>query len=186
MFQLKLISFIGLFVFVFMAWILSNNRARFSWRLMVGAILLQLVFAVAVFSTRKLTFPDNNGVPRYQNGIAFAAVDGFFAKIEDFTDEGRKFVFNVNPPQKLANANIIADPDDAAISTENSKSSLLRTFAFGVLPTVIFFSGTDVHFVLPTNHAHGCQLNRLADAKNDRHVRFRKLGVCGECFCWTN
>jgi len=140
MFQLKLISFIGLFVFVFMAWILSNNRARFSWRLMVGAILLQLVFAVAVFSTRKLTFPDNNGVPRYQNGIAFAAVDGFFAKIEDFTDEGRKFVFNVNPPQKLANANIIADPDDAAISTENSKSSLLRTFAFGVLPTVIFFS----------------------------------------------
>lgn len=140
MFGLKLISFFGLFVFVFLAWSMSSNRSRFSWRLVIGAILLQLVFAIAVFSTRKLTFPDENGVPRYQNGIAFAAVDGFFAKIEDFTNEGRKFVFDVNPPRKLAEANSIADEEDAAVASKNSRATLLRTFAFGVLPTVIFFS----------------------------------------------
>lgn len=140
MFTLRLISFLGLLVFIFCAWLLSTNRKKFDWRIVIGAVVMQLVFAIAIFSTRELKFPDKEGTPRFENGIVFAAVEGFFAKIEDFTDEGRKFVFQINPPQKEADADKIEDKKDAKLAGENKATALLRTFAFGVLPTVIFFS----------------------------------------------
>lgn len=139
-FFLRFISFCGLFIFVLCAWLLSSNRAKFNWRIVVGAIGMQFIFAVAIFSTRNLTFPDEDGKPRFENGIIFYGVDSFFKKIEDFTDEGRKFVFNVNPPPETAKAREIEDEKDAEVAAENDKGQLLRTFAFGVLPTVIFFS----------------------------------------------
>ncbi|MEE2640144.1 MAG: nucleoside transporter C-terminal domain-containing protein [Planctomycetota bacterium] len=139
-FQLRLTSFGGLFVFVFCAWLLSTRRQRFNWRIVLGGLAMQLVFAVAIFSTRNLTFPDSQGKDRFENGVVFAAVDSFFGKLEEFTDEGREFVFRTNAPDERPKAREIADEKDAELAAENEQKSLLRTFAFGVLPTVIFFS----------------------------------------------
>jgi CNT family concentrative nucleoside transporter len=139
-FWLRFTSFCGLFVFVFSAWLLSTHRRRFNWRIVVGALLMQLVLAVAIFGTRTWTFPDEQGHPRFKNGIVFYAVDSFFEKIEHFTDQGREFVFGTNPPETPAQSRKIADAQDAVTASENDRKSLLRTFAFGVLPTVIFFS----------------------------------------------
>lgn len=139
-FWLRFISFCGLFVFVLCAWLLSAQKDRFNWRIVIGAMLMQFVFAVIIFSTRNVTFPDEDGNPRFQNGIVFYAVESFFKKIEEFTDQGREFVFSTNAPQKQAKARQIEDEEDAKLAAENEKKSLLRTFAFGVLPTVIFFS----------------------------------------------
>lgn len=61
-------------------------------------------------------------LPRFSKGVVFYGVESFFDVIKRSVDEGAKFVFNVN-----------ASPD-------NDQQTLLRTFAFGVLPTVIFFA----------------------------------------------
>lgn len=137
---LRVISFCGLFCFLLIAWAMSSNRRILNWRIIVGGLLMQFVFAGAIFGTRTWTFPDENGQPRFENGILFHAVDSFFGKIEEFTDQGRKFVFKVNPPAEVPRSQKIEDPQQAKLAQENEQLALLRTFAFGVLPTVIFFS----------------------------------------------
>ena len=64
-------------------------------------------------------------LPRYENGILFAVVETFFAEITRYVEEGSGFVFR-------ANAIPADNPTDPKV--------LLGTFAFGVLPTVIFFA----------------------------------------------
>lgn len=65
-------------------------------------------------------------VPRFKNGVVFYCVESFFSVIQRSVEEGSSFVFNVNP---------FSD----GTPTPDSKS-LLRTFAFGILPTVVFFA----------------------------------------------
>ena len=122
-FWLRFVSFCGLFVFVLCAWLLSSNRAKFDWRIVIGAIGMQFIFAVAIFATRNLTFPDKEGNPRFENGVIFYGVESFFKKIEDFTDQGRKFVFNVNPPPKdeTVKARVIKDKEDAKQAAANDQ-----------------------------------------------------------------
>lgn len=64
-------------------------------------------------------------IPRYPNGVLFAGVNSFFAAINDYVSEGSGFVFRANGIEK-------GNPTDAEV--------LVKTFAFGVLPTVIFFA----------------------------------------------
>lgn len=70
---------------------------------------------------------DGVAIDRFPNGIVFWIVDSFFGAIQESVDAGTTFLFNVNP-----------DPVDAANKTH--PRALLTTFAFGVLPTVIFFA----------------------------------------------
>ena len=65
-------------------------------------------------------------VPRFINGIVFYGIESFFELIKLSVEEGAQFVFNVN-----------AFPEKGDGPT---KTALLSTFAFGVLPTVIFFA----------------------------------------------
>jgi CNT family concentrative nucleoside transporter len=66
-------------------------------------------------------------VPRYQHGILFHWVESFFAVINDSVAAGTGFVFQTHP-----------DPSDNTPATH--PQAILTTFAFGVLPTVIFFA----------------------------------------------
>ncbi|QDT59279.1 Nucleoside permease NupX [Stieleria bergensis] len=66
-------------------------------------------------------------IDRFHNGIVFWIVESFFGTIQESVNAGASFVFNVNP-----------DPVDTANKTH--PRALLTTFAFGVLPTVIFFA----------------------------------------------
>lgn len=64
-------------------------------------------------------------IQRYPSGVLFAGVDWFFAEINKYVEEGSAFVFR-------ANAIPEGNPTDPMV--------LVGTFAFGVLPTVIFFA----------------------------------------------
>ena len=64
-------------------------------------------------------------IPKYPDGILFAGVNAFFAAINEYVKEGSAFVFRAN-----------AVPED----NPTDPMVLLGTFAFGVLPTVIFFA----------------------------------------------
>ncbi|MEL7497163.1 MAG: nucleoside transporter C-terminal domain-containing protein [Planctomycetota bacterium] len=63
-------------------------------------------------------------IPRFDKGILFYAVNSVFASINAYVAEGSEFVFKAYPTS----------------GTWNDTTVLLRTFAFGVLPTVIFFA----------------------------------------------
>ncbi|MGB0596968.1 MAG: NupC/NupG family nucleoside CNT transporter [Rubripirellula sp.] len=64
---------------------------------------------------------------RYPNGIVFFAVESFFGTIQKSVDAGTEFLFQVNP-----------DAQNSANATH--PRAIMTTFAFGVLPTVIFFA----------------------------------------------
>ncbi|MDD5140099.1 MAG: nucleoside transporter C-terminal domain-containing protein [Verrucomicrobiales bacterium] len=49
--ELKLISLLGLFVFVFVAWTISSHRRLFPWRTVLWGIALQFSFALLILKT---------------------------------------------------------------------------------------------------------------------------------------
>jgi CNT family concentrative nucleoside transporter len=103
---------------LFLAWLLSSHKRKVNWRLVTMGLLLQLVLAAVFFQSQNWTFGG-----KFEKGILFWAVDGFFQSILSYVSEGSGFVFNINNP-----------------NFANIRESLLGTFAFGVLPTVIFFA----------------------------------------------
>ena len=118
--QLNLISLMGIFVMLAIAWSVSSHRTRVNWRLVGVGLLLQFALAAILFQSQTWTL---NG--QYENGILFAAVDSFFQAILSYVSEGAGFVFGIN---------------GLAAGDLTNPQSLLKTFAFGVLPTVIFFA----------------------------------------------
>jgi CNT family concentrative nucleoside transporter len=117
---LNLISLLGIFSMVGLAWLMSSHKTRVDWRLVSFGLLLQLVLAAILFQSQNWTF---NG--KYPNGILFAGVESFFGGINGYVAEGSGFMFRANGIGE-------GDPTNAMV--------LVKTFAFGVLPTVIFFA----------------------------------------------
>jgi CNT family concentrative nucleoside transporter len=109
----RLISFAGLFVMIGLAWLMSSNKRKVSLRIIVGGLLLQ--FALALILLRD-PFAD----------YFFSGVDAFFTAMLGCVESGAGFLFRINPRT-----------DDPALPPN---ITLLRTFACGVLPTIIFFS----------------------------------------------
>lgn len=110
---LRLTSLMGLVTLVFIAWLLSTNKRRFPWRIVIGGLVLQLGLAALVMLT-----PGGRAFFETAND----AVSGFQA----FVQEGSGFVFGLFP--------------NAAEKVEGDRLFSLGSFAFGVLPTVIVFS----------------------------------------------
>lgn len=111
----QLISFFGLIVMVLLAWLLSAHRWRVSWRVVVGGLLLQFLFAAMTLKTDwgRRTFE--------------SAGDGINALMA-FSEQGSEFVFGINPR------------GDAEQKELPPRVTVIRTVAFGVLPTIVFFS----------------------------------------------
>ncbi|MCY6371034.1 NupC/NupG family nucleoside CNT transporter [Clostridium ganghwense] len=76
----KLIGILGLFVLVFIAYLLSDNKKKIDWKLVITGIVLQLVFALLI-----LKFPPGQK--------AFAVASDCITKLLDFTKEGTAFLF---------------------------------------------------------------------------------------------
>lgn len=109
----RLVSLCGLFTMLFIAWLLSNHRWKVSWRIVAGGLLLQLLFAAITLKT--------------EPGLwAFSKMGEAVNTLLGFVDEGSMFMFGVNARD--------GDPELP------QRITLVRTFAFGVLPTIVFFS----------------------------------------------
>ena len=111
--RLRCISFVGLFVMIGLAWLMSSHKRKVNLRIVFGGLLLQVTFALLILKT---------GPGRE----VFDSLDLFFRTLIGFVDDGSAFMFNVN-----------GRPGDASLPPNYT---LLRTFAFGVLPTIVFFS----------------------------------------------
>ena len=109
----RITSAFGLCVLVSLAWLMSSSRSKVSWRLVASGIALQFFLAAIILWTTP---------GRY----VFESMGMFINTILGFVEDGAGFVLNL---QQF--------PSDPPMPP---RQALLRTFAFGVLPTVIFFS----------------------------------------------
>jgi len=126
----NLISLLGIFVLLGLAWALSNNRRAFPWRVAGWGLGLQSVLAVILLRTT-------------WGGAVFGAARTFVMQLLSFTDAGASFLWGNlyrTSPDIVANAN----PDGGFIQVTNSASGALvpigTVFIIHVLPTIIFFS----------------------------------------------
>lgn len=80
----RLISFCGLFVMLFLAWLMSSHKRRIPWRVVIGGTLLQFALALLVLKTaggRRL----------------FNAIGDMFTALLGFTTQGSQLVFPDSP-----------------------------------------------------------------------------------------
>jgi CNT family concentrative nucleoside transporter len=117
----------GVLMLLGLAWLLSLDRGRVPWRLVIWGVALQLVFALFILKT-----PMGAQLFGWLN-------DGVLALL-GFTVEGARFIFGdlvfnnipVGTGDPGGNAPIVAIPGRTARAG--------AYFAFNVLPTIIFFS----------------------------------------------
>ncbi len=103
---------LGLLALIFIAYLFSANRKAISWSLVIKGLSAQILLAIGVLY-----------VPFIAN--FFDALGSGFVNLIDFTNDGIDFVFGQFG------------------AGENGKSELqpaLISFAFKILPTIIFFS----------------------------------------------
>jgi concentrative nucleoside transporter, CNT family len=108
------ISLLGLVVMALLAWTMSSHKRKVSPRIVVGGFFLQFLFAFLILKTTP-------------GAYTFTVIGDFFTGILQFVDKGTAFLFDVFPR-----------PNDAQALP--AQYTLWRSFAFGILPTVIFFS----------------------------------------------
>lgn len=124
-FAARLMGLVGMGSMVALAWLLSVDRKKVSWRLVGVGIALQGVFGFIVLKT--------------QVGRAlFRGANAVFTQLLAFTEQGSRFVFG-----NLVSSNVPVGPASGESSPIASVEMWANTgafFAFSVLPTIIFFS----------------------------------------------
>jgi len=110
---------LGMILLIGIAFLLSNNKKKINWKLVLYGLGLQFLFAVLIIKGDFLAsyFSPLGWVKNF-----FAWVSSFFVLILNFTTEGAKFVFG----------NLAVSP--------GTEESMGMFFAFQVLPTIIFFA----------------------------------------------
>ena len=79
----QLISFFGVIAFLFMAWLLSNNRRHMNWRVIFGGLSLQFFLAFIILHT---PFGE----------LVFTVAHKGITRIIDLSDLGAKFIFGAS------------------------------------------------------------------------------------------
>lgn len=110
----NLVSFVGIFVLIGVAWLLSTEKRNMNWRVIIWGILLQLFLALFIF-----IFPVGSKIFLFLNDMVIKVLDSSMA--------GAKFVFGrlALPPGQV---------------NEAGEKSIGFILAFQAFPTIIFFS----------------------------------------------
>jgi CNT family concentrative nucleoside transporter len=116
----RIVSFLGLFGLVGLAWLMSSDRRRFPVRIVMWGIALQLVFGLVVLSPAAQEF-------------FFAGIDSGVRKLLSFSEQGATFVFSSFVPHQITGADGVSAPVQGV-------SPPLKNLAFWILPSIIFFS----------------------------------------------
>jgi CNT family concentrative nucleoside transporter len=125
----RALSAFGLLVLVFIAWLFSANRKAVNWRPVIWGIVLQIILAVVLLA------------PVLQDFV-FAFIDGGVRKLLSFSEAGATFVFQSIEPHAVLgpDGNPITGDDGSVKVFAGVVSPPAKTFAFWILPTIVFFS----------------------------------------------
>lgn len=116
----RAISAFGLAAMVGLAWLMSTHRKRVDWRPVVWGVGLQLVLGIVVLSPAL-------------SGFFYTTVNGAVAQLLSFSEDGARFIFSTIQPHT-----IVLDGEPTLIVGDVSPP--VKTFAFWILPTIVFFS----------------------------------------------
>lgn len=134
----NLVSFLGIFVFIAIAWVFSEDRRRFPWRVVAWGLVLQLIFGFLVLW--------------WQPGAKFfLKLNDVFNALLAFSKEGALFVFNsVGAADGTGNIPLTLKEYLTLLGKESTNPTIQQAiatgtvpgffFAFQVLTTIIFFS----------------------------------------------
>ncbi|HLG05864.1 MAG TPA: NupC/NupG family nucleoside CNT transporter [Gemmatimonadales bacterium] len=121
----RLVGLLGIATMIGIAVLLSHDRRKINWRLVLTGLGLQFVFGLLVLKT---------GAGR----AVFAAAGGAITSLLGFQEQGARFVFG-----NLVQSNVPVGLPGPGGALDTSAGWLANTgafFAFNVLPTIIFFS----------------------------------------------
>ena len=111
------ISFLGLFVMISLAWLMSSNRRYVSLRLIASGVLLQfLLGGLVLWSPPGTDHPLGYWLSQQ--------ITLFFEHLQQFVKAGTGFLFGM----------------PGEVDAKQRSLQLIGSFAFGVLPTIIVFS----------------------------------------------
>jgi CNT family concentrative nucleoside transporter len=116
---------LGIAVILGLAWILSYDRRRVPWRLVGMGLLLQAAFGVLVLKST----PGRWFFEKFGN-----VVSGLLA----FSNEGAGFIFGNLVKNTIPVG--VPGPGDTLDTSAGYVAHTISSFAFGTLPTIIFFS----------------------------------------------
>ncbi|MFQ6618012.1 MAG: NupC/NupG family nucleoside CNT transporter [Fidelibacterota bacterium] len=129
----RLIGVAGIFVILGIAWLLSNNKKRINFRVVIWGILLQIVFALIILKTTP-------------GQAVFSGARVAITKLLSFTDHGASFLFgNIY----FGDEGIVKEVGasygrNGALQVFDSATgefiNIGIIFAFHILPTIIFFA----------------------------------------------
>ena len=124
----RMMGFVGMGTMICLAWLLSADRKRVSWSLVAKGVGLQVVFGLLVLKTP---------VGR----TLFEVANGVFLRLLGFTEQGAAFLFgnlvHDNVPVGIPTG---APNETAALTSGEFWANTGASFAFSVLPTIIFFA----------------------------------------------
>lgn len=124
----RLVSFVGIFAFAAMCWAMSEKRSAVRWRPIAWGIALQIALCSIVL------------IPGLSGSLVL--MSDAVGKLLGFSGQGATFVFQSVEPHTVTTGSI---PDLlAGKGTDQlfigSVSPPVKTFAFWILPTIVFFS----------------------------------------------
>jgi CNT family concentrative nucleoside transporter len=122
----RVVSFLGIFLMLGLAWLLSTDRRRIPWRVILWGTGLQFVFAVLILKT-----PAGRSF--------FEGVNTVIVQLLGFTGEGARFLFG-NLTQNNVPVGAGEPGNSPIIASPATVANTGAYFAFTVLPTIIFFS----------------------------------------------
>ena len=133
----NLISALGIGVFILAAWVISEDRKNFPWRVVIWGVLLQFTFAFLVLSWEPGT-------------QMFLRLNDVFNALLLFAKQGASFVFGALGSPDMGDTPMSLREYLTRLGAESSDPMIqaaVRTgavpglfFAFQVLTTIIFFS----------------------------------------------
>jgi CNT family concentrative nucleoside transporter len=119
----RLVSLIGIFVMLALCWALSEHRSKVKWRIVAWGVALQLVLASVVLSPTI-------------SGFFFTVVNGGVNQLLEFSGKGAEFVFQTVEPHQIT----VGFGEGEVQTFAGTISPPIKTFAFWILPTIVFFS----------------------------------------------
>ncbi len=124
----RALSFFGLIMLTLIAFFMSTNKKKVNYHLVIIGILLQLIFGFLVLKT--------------DTGKSFFdSMNTMFVSLLDFTKQGSSFLFgNLALQNNMPVGPPMGYPLFAPVSATTNWAQVGAFFAFGVLPTIIFFS----------------------------------------------
>lgn len=123
----KLMSLFGIVAFVFVAWLLSENRSRISWRTVFWGVGLQFVFALIVLNPQSQDF-------------FFRVVSDAVDRLLSFAEQGATFIFGAMEAHEVQMVNPVTNETSPQTFIGTVAPSFKNIAFWIIFPTIIFFS----------------------------------------------